>query len=591
VTIDGEAGTPVAFLMAGLQLSGLASGLDWKSLVDTLIDLERTPATRLEREKSTNNTRLGALNALTTRLTDLKAAVTGLKSSGLARARTATFSSGTSGWSANASAGAAVGSYQFAVTKLATTAKSTGASDIGRGIAATNDVSGVTLSTLGTSTAVTAGAFTINGARVTVDPTESLQDLFDRISTATNGDVTASYDATADRITLTGAGPITLGAANDTSNFLTVTRLHNNGSGTITSSSALGAANIQATLGDARLRSAITAVDADGKGSFSINGVAIDYDVDTDSISSVMARINASTAGVIASFDAASDRMVLTNRATGDIGITVDESAGGLLGALGLTSGAAFARGQNAEFTVNGGNTFISTSNTFTAETHGIAGLSVTATSESTQTVAVGADTSQMKTAIETFIAKFNAVQTYIDEQTRISTSSDGTVTSGTLASNREVQHWARTFRSAAFGAVAGLTGTVSRMEQLGIDFTAGTSQLAIKDASKLEAALTNRPEDVETFFGATTGFVARFDGLFTSFTGIDGSGGLLKSQKDNLSKANTSLDKQIADIDRRLVERRAQLEAAFIAMEQAQSRLQQMQSQITNAFFKDRSK
>lgn len=572
--------------MAGLQLTGLASGLDWKSLVDQLIQLERTPATQLEIEKITNTSRLTSLSTVGTRLSELKTAADALKEAGLFSGRTATFG-GTTTWTASAADATASGSHTFVVSNLATQARLTGGADIGTGIAATNDVSGVTISSMGTSTAVTAGEFTVNGARVTVDPTDSLQDLFDAISTATSGDVTASYDAATDRITLTsGSGtPVQLGAANDTSNFLTVARLFNNGTDSVSSAGSLGSVSSTATLENARLRTAITAVDGDGKGSFTINGVAIEYDIHTDSLSTVLARINASSAGVTASFDSASDRVILTNKATGDLGISVNEAAGGLLGALGLTSGTTFSAGENAAFTINGGSTLYSTSNTFTEDTHGIPGLSVTATSEDTQTVTIAADTAEMKSKIETFITKFNAVQSFIDDQTRITTT-NGKVTAGNLSSNREVQNWAQQLRRAAFSAVSGLTGTVQRLEHLGIDFTAGTSQLAIKDPTKLEAALRDHPNDVEAFFStASTGFVAQLDSLFTSYIGVNGNGGLLDSQKTSLTKANSGIDEQIAAIERRLEMRREQMEAAFMAMETAQSKLQQMQTQLANAF------
>jgi len=568
------------------QESGLASGLDWTSLVVQLIQLERTPATPLEIEKITNTSRLTSLSTVGTRLSELRTAADALKEAGLFSGRTATVG-GTTTWTASAADATASGSHTFVVSNLATQARLTGGADIGTGIAATNDVSGVTISSMGTSTAVTAGEFTVNGARVTVDPTDSLQDLFDAISTATGGDVTASYDAATDRITLTsGSGtPVQLGAANDTSNFLTVARLFNNGTDSVSSAGSLGSVSSTATLENARLRTAITAVDGDGKGSFTINGVAIEYDIHTDSLSTVLARINASSAGVTASFDSASDRVILTNKATGDLGISVNEAAGGLLGALGLTSGTTFSAGENAAFTINGGSTLYSTSNTFTEDTHGIPGLSVTATSEDTQTVTIAADTAEMKSKIETFITKFNAVQSFIDDQTRITTT-NGKVTAGNLSSNREVQNWAQQLRRAAFSAVSGLTGTVQRLEHLGIDFTAGTSQLAIKDPTKLEAALRDHPNDVEAFFStASTGFVAQLDSLFTSYIGVNGNGGLLDSQKTSLTKANSGIDEQIAAIERRLEMRREQMEAAFMAMETAQSKLQQMQTQLANAF------
>jgi flagellar capping protein FliD len=72
---------------------------------------------------------------------------------------------------------------------------------------------------------------------------------------------------------------------------------------------------------------------------------------------------------------------------------------------------------------------------------------------------------------------------------------------------------------------------------------------------------------------------------LFGSYVGPLGSSGLLGNQRTALTKENASLTQQISDLDRRLVQRRSQLEAGFIAMEKAQSTIQQMQSQLSNAF------
>jgi flagellar capping protein FliD len=45
-------------------------------------------------------------------------------------------------------------------------------------------------------------------------------------------------------------------------------------------------------------------------------------------------------------------------------------------------------------------------------------------------------------------------------------------------------------------------------------------------------------------------------------------------------------LERQIGDIERRLEQRRAVMEAAFIRMEEAQSRINSQQQTLTNAFF-----
>jgi flagellar hook-associated protein 2 len=579
--------------MAAIQLSGLASGFDWKSFVDQIIGLERTPANRLETEIANNQLKLTALGGVENRLNDLRSAVDALNTDGVFDAQKASVTG--TGWTASASTSTPAGTYSFAVTQKATAAALTGAANIGRPIATSSDVSGVTLASFGAATALTAGEFTVNGARVTVDLGESLQTLFDRISTATGGAVTATYDSAADGIKLTSTSSIVLGSATDTANFLAVARLNNGSAPTteITSSMALGTVSSTATLANARLGAAITAVDGGGAGSFSVNGVAISYNVNTDNLANIIKRINAAGAGVTAAFDTASDRITLTNTSTGNTGIAVSEASGGLMDALGLTGGAVLARGKNAEFRVNGGPVMSSLSNTLTDTAHGITGLSVAAAEEGeTENVTISADTGGMRTKIDTFISRFNSLQSYIEEQSKVTTSAKGKVTASTLSANREIQNWTGQLRTSVFQAVPGLSDTLSRLDHLGIDFAGTATTLQVKDAAKLEAALSNRPGEVSALFRqSSTGLMARMDALLDSYIGNFGGAGLLGGQKTSLTTGNTSLTQQIADIDRRLEQRRALLEASFIAMETAQSTIKNMQTQLTNAFPTNSSK
>jgi flagellar hook-associated protein 2 len=566
--------------MASLQLSGLASGLDWKSLVDQLMTLERTPINRLEREQSSNTLKSNALRDLGTKVSSLKTAAGNLKDQTLFSGRIAATTTTGSTWALSPSTGATAGKYQIAVSQLATNARREGALDITLGIAATNDVSGVTLATMRTAGTITAGTFSINGAKVTVATTDSLKDVFDAIALATGNDVSATYDPLTDKVSLDSASntPIVLGAANDTSNFLQILKLANNGTKNIASYGNLGAARTGTLLVDAGLKTPITAVDGDGAGTFSINGVSIDYNVNSDSLSSLMKRINASGAGVAASYDVVNDRVQLANSVTGDLGITLNETAGGILGALGLTAGYTTVAGKNAAFSVDGGPTLISASNTLDATAHGISGLNVTVDSVSTQTITVAADTAKMRSQIESFISAYNAVGTFLDEKTKI-TSADGKVTPSVLTDNRDVQAWGRDLRNLAFQAVAGLTGTIKRIDDLGLDLDRN-GQLSIKNSDKLEAALTDHAGDVEAFFTtATTGFAAKFDTLL---------GNQVKLGTDSqarLTKTNADIDRQIADLERRMTQQRELLTNSFIAMETAQSRIQQQSTALTNAF------
>lgn len=559
------------------------------------MEVERAPITRLEKEKATNEKRSNALDTLDTKMTALQIALKALKENTLFTTRAVTSSTTGSTWGLSAAAGTPVGTYKFDIKHLATESKLTGSTDIGMGLSSSNidrsgalpggTASGITMATLDTAVPPTAGTFTINGKQVTIALTDSLEGVFQKINDATGGNVSASYDAASDTFSLQAAsGTITLGAANDTSNFLTIAKLANNGTGTVQSSGRLGTTDANIPLASARLNVGIGA-DAEGKGSIKVNGVTIDYDIDTDSLTTVLERITSSTAGVTANYDAVADRIVLNNKVTGSTGITVEDASGGLATALGLTSGTTLDLGTNAEFSVNGGASLFSTSNTLTAAAHGITGLSITATTQSAETVNVAADTSNMKSKIDSFLAKFNDVQDYIDQQTRITTT-NGKVTTSTLTNNREVQEWSRRLRTMAFSAIGGMTGNVDQLADLGIDFTTGTNKLEIKDSTKLTKALESNSEDLAEFFStSSTGFVAKMDTFMTSLLGTDAKGGSLDGQKTALSTANTSIDKQIADLERRLQSQKEALQASFIRMESAQSKTNNILAQLSKSF------
>ena len=282
-------------------------------------------------------------------------------------------------------------------------------------------------------------------------------------------------------------------------------------------------------------------MDGSGAGNFTINGVTIDYNVNNDSVQNVLPRINASTAGVTASYDRLNDRFSLSNKNSGDLGIAVSEPASGLLAALGLGSSATLVRGKNAQFSIDGGPTLISPGNTFNAAIHGIAGLAMTATSETTETITIDGDNTGARSKIEDFIAKYNAVQTAIEAQTRTTTSATGTVSAATLAGNHEVTDISKQLRNKVFGAVPGLSSSVQRLENLGIDFKSGTNELEIKDSTKLDTALRDHSDDVSTLVRSKpNGLVARIDTFVSNITAATGT---LTTQTQTLARQATSLD------------------------------------------------
>lgn len=569
-----------------LGVSGLASGFDWRSFIDQMLQIERTPQTRMRNEQNTLRKINDAYASLKTQLQALQSKVEALQDEELYQARTATVSDATRA-SASAATGAAVGEYRVTISQWATAAVQQGLSNRGAGLHSTNDVSGLVLSQAAFARAVTAGTFTVNGRQITVETTDTLQGVFDKISAATGGAVTGSYDAASDTISLSSGSEIVLGAATDTSNFLQVARLSNNGTGTVTSRSALGAVQVSATLTQANLSTAITG-DAAGKGEFKINGVSIAFDTAADTVASVLARINQSQAGVYASYDAENDRFLLTNKTTGDVGIALEDVTGNFLAATGL-SGGALQRGADLQYTVNGSGTLYSRSNTITEESSGIAGLSVTllkppAEGETLEfTVTVGADTEKVKTALNNFITEYNKTQSLIDSQTAITTDANGKVSTNTLSGMTDIYEIARQLRSLATQALSGLSGSLTRLSDLGIDTSGTDNSIRLADSAKLDTWLKDNLDQVAEFFSDRShGFATAYNAYLEHV--VDEDGVLAKTQ-NSLNKQVTSLDQQIAEQERYVQNVREQMVRSFMAMENAQAQANQQLNFLLQRF------
>jgi flagellar hook-associated protein 2 len=284
---------------------------------------------------------------------------------------------------------------------------------------------------------------------------------------------------------------------------------------------------------------------------------------------------------VTASYDNVADKFVLKNNTTGDVGLSISEASGGLLEAMGLNSTGTLVRGQNASVQVDGGSTLISTSNTFDSSLTGLTGLAVTATSTGTQTVTVSGDTTDVQGKIQAFIDAYNALQSYIDSQT-VTTSTDTTVTTSLLSGNRDVTDLASSLRSMVFNSVPGLTGTIQRLEGMGIDFTGTSSQLSIVDQSKLDLALQDNADEVQALFNGPGGLVSQLNDFITNATGTSG---LIATETARYTTDSSAIDDQIAAMERRILQDQDRLTASFIAMEQAQALIQQQSAAFTNAF------
>jgi flagellar hook-associated protein 2 len=559
--------------MAGIQAAGLVSGINWNQIISELILADSAGETQLQKQQTFINSQVSALGSIGTDLNNLNGAILNLQDPNLFSNVTASSATTGSTWTVNAETGTPPGSYQINVSKLATAASLAGATGIAAALNNSTDVSGLTLANMRTALPVTAGTITVDGQQINVSLSESLGTVLSAIATATGG--TASYDPTGDEVDITGSGPITLGSSGDTSNLLQALQLYqgNPPGASVSSAGRLGSVETSSPIASAGLGTAVTAVDGSGNGSFTINGVTVDYNVNTDSIATVLGRINNSGAGVTASYSASDNQVTLVNNTTGDVGISVSEASGGLLGALGLTgSGTTFTTGVNAQYSVNGGATQTSETNAFDSQALGITGLNVTANTTGTQTINVATDTTAVSNTIQAFITAFNQMQTDIGSDTQIGGAATGstTVTTSILSGILEVSDWGSSLQNTAFSAGNALTGSINSLNSLGIDFNGTSGQLVVTDSAKLQQALSSNPSGVASFFQtATTGFASIMGSAVIDTVNQE------SSEVASLQSESTDIGEQITTMQNQLAQQQAQLESEFEAMETALSSIQ----------------
>ena len=331
-----------------LRLTGLASGMDWQPIVDKLLELEAIPKRRLETQKAENEAKISDLGVLKSQLDSLKSAATALQDDSLFYARSVLIKTQDSGLVASASTGAITGDFTLEVESLSSSTEISSKNRTGQRLANSIDVTNK-LSELPLHAPISPGTFTISGKTYNISSTEiTLQELMDQINTTVGGvdgvnpegdgsGVTISYDSTNDKIVLDSgvsssdsSNLLVLGSSTDTSNFLQSMKLFGQPtSGEISSQYSLGSIDMNVSLANSNFATAFSGLTS-GFGNFFIGegegAVRIDYDINNDSLASVINKVNDSSANVFMYYDPAGDRFVVRNERTGSIGMVMHES-------------------------------------------------------------------------------------------------------------------------------------------------------------------------------------------------------------------------------------------------------------------------
>jgi flagellar hook-associated protein 2 len=571
-----------------LGMAGLASGINWTSIINDMVAAESEPITTMQGQQATINDQNTAYQTIGADLTNLQNDIATLSAPGFFQSAT-TASSDSSIATATAQTGTPVGTYSFAVSQMAASGVQNGSTISAQSLSPTTNVSGVDLDSTSFADPITAGTFTVNGQTITVANTDNLQSVFTQINTATNGAVTAGYDPTTDKITLSSGFPIILGSGADTSNFLQATQLYNNSSGTVTSLNALSGISISNPANQSNLATAITDGGA-GQGQFEINGVTIDFDASTDSINNVLQSINNSAAGVTATYDGANNRFVLTNNNTGDVGMTMQDITGNFLAATGLSTGTLQA-GTNLEYSINGSSPMVSESDTVDASPLGLTGLSITAQSIGSTSISVTPDTDTIGTAITNFVNDYNSVQNYINTQTTITSSTTSTTgatdstttatgTPGLLMGDMDAEGIATSLRQLVDASP--LSGVIENLNDIGVSSNGNDNTLSTNSLILNDALANNLSQVSELFTDPTNGLAATVGSFLTDTLA---SSGVVATKEQNLTSQSTAITTSISALQLKITGDETEMQSQFVAMEDAIDSIN-VSKQYLNAYF-----
>ena len=572
------------------QVDGIISGLRTADIISQLMALERRPIQALQKKQSSLQQRTDALRDVATCLTTLKSTLETLAKSAtftVKKVSTDIPSTSPAIVTATASASAASGSFKVTVSQLATSTARTSVAAIGQPVD-----QAATLSQAGFATTPTTGFFTVNGVQITVDESTTLNDGANSIVYKLNNSgagVTASVVDNRLVLTSSAHAPIQLGSGADTSNFLTVAKLlaaPQVDQGTyyeVTSTGNLGVAQVTAALEAARLATSLSA----STGSFKINGVEFAWDAQSDSLNQLISRINASAAGVNAAYDTQTDRLVLTAKSIGSIGIAVEDVAGNFLAAVGVLDPSAQTLGQNAQYsidTVAGGQSLYSASNTVSGVIPGVT-LTLKGVSATPVTVTVEPDTAAVVQSVKAFVDQYNSAVSFIREKTAYNALAKS---GGILMGDSGVQAIESRLRFLLFNPVAGMSGGITSLADVGITTGAvgsapGSSGTLILDEAKFTAALRENPETVARLFAppeSTDDAVAtRVKAYLDSLVGTSGT---LTLRRSSSQAEIDRLGRQMAVKEDQLVEKERRLIQKFAALEMTLARLQSQSDQLT---------
>lgn len=593
--------------MSSFSVGGLATGLDTKSIVDQLMQIEGRTKTKMEWKQQLWTARKSAWSDLNSRLNTLQtlgnkilSPSTWVVGSGSGTGAWGATSLDPSRLSATTTGTPTAASYAVNVLQLAQGEIDLSSGTLGPATAgqrttgawyegAANPIEGnENITALRTSTGATMGLNTNSVITMNYTVNGVAQSAAFKVNTLANGGQGTTMTAFTAWVASTvgggataqvmGAGPdagklrVTTGAGTALElDALSFTAVNAGGTTLAAFNASVGAATSTQTLAasDGGVASAETLTITGGAGTWNVALAAGDQKQD------IVNKINATSGiGVLASLVGSNIQLRSTTTGAAS-GFTVSSTGT----TAGLLNFAETQTAQDAQYTVNGTSYTSATNNNVTGAITDVA-LNFSGTTNTTLTVAQGTGTGltpqeqwikDTKTKIQDFVNQYNSTLDLIHQKTQ----GESRVTNpknlqeylqGPVARDYQFSQVGFDLRRLAGESVAGLPAGASMLRDVGIDIAfsigggAANGRLTIDD-TKLENALRTAPTDVQnvlTKVGGSTGPDAD-DGIIRALseqvsllrvggrvdTALTGASNQVRSIQDSIERASDRLDRR----------------------------------------------
>jgi flagellar hook-associated protein 2 len=240
-------------------------------------------------------------------------------------------------------------------------------------------------------------------------------------------------------------------------------------------------------------------------------------------------------------------------------------SGGGAVHAVGTS---ATDSALTASFQLDG-LTLYRDSNTVSDALTGVT-LTLSASGGAEGRLTIGANTSEMRTEVESFVSAYNEVLSFINRRTAVDGSSQSR---GTFAGDSTLTSLRSSMRTDLAQAFTG--SALGSLKDIGID-TDRDGTLRIANSTKLDDALAANTAAFGAVFSGTNGIAERLANRLEPVTGFDG---ILANRKKTADARIKRLDTEILRWDTRLASREDSLRSQFAQLQAVAQRAQNQQS------------